>query len=186
MLLALKEYANLRRIHSPLIGKLLKRILRYVTGTLDYGILLHRVFVGSLGTLQFLGVPKEQPVVSHSSTETEYRNLANATSELLWLQSLLSDLCISSPMYLRCGVIISAVLLLLQIWFFMHTLSILNLIFISFERRSYQNHFQFDTFLQLIKQPILTKPLSAGLFHRLRSKLNMKSHSLADELEGAR
>ena len=35
---------------------------------------------------------KKQHVVSRSSTEAEYRSLANATSELLWLQSLLAEL----------------------------------------------------------------------------------------------
>ncbi|KAL5562512.1 hypothetical protein UlMin_032259 [Ulmus minor] len=33
---------------------------------------------------------KKQHVVSRSSTEAEYRSLANATSKILWLQSLLS------------------------------------------------------------------------------------------------
>lgn len=35
---------------------------------------------------------KKQAVVSHSSTEAEYRSLALATCELIWLQQLLTDL----------------------------------------------------------------------------------------------
>ncbi|KAL5568742.1 hypothetical protein UlMin_025317 [Ulmus minor] len=35
---------------------------------------------------------KKQSVVSRSSTEAEYRSLANATSKIVWLQSILSEL----------------------------------------------------------------------------------------------
>jgi hypothetical protein len=35
---------------------------------------------------------KKQPTVSRSSTESEYKSLANATAELLWIQSLLREL----------------------------------------------------------------------------------------------
>ncbi|CAI8618447.1 unnamed protein product [Vicia faba] len=38
---------------------------------------------------------KKQPDISCSSTETEYRSLALATSELLWIQSLLQEFGIS-------------------------------------------------------------------------------------------
>lgn len=35
---------------------------------------------------------KKQSIVSHSSTESEYRALANATSKLLWLRWLLANM----------------------------------------------------------------------------------------------
>ena len=35
---------------------------------------------------------KKQPTVSHSNTESEYKALANATAELIWIQSLLKEL----------------------------------------------------------------------------------------------
>lgn len=35
---------------------------------------------------------RKQPTVSHSSTEAEYKALANATAELIWIQSLLKEL----------------------------------------------------------------------------------------------
>jgi hypothetical protein len=38
---------------------------------------------------------KKQPVISRSSTEAEYRSLALATSEILWIQSLHTELGIS-------------------------------------------------------------------------------------------
>ena len=98
------------------------RILRYVKGTLLHG--LHFSAKSSLvlsgysdadwagdptdrrsttGYCFFLGDSlvswrsKKQTVVSRSSTESEYRALADATSELLWLRWLLSDLGVSQP-----------------------------------------------------------------------------------------
>jgi len=38
---------------------------------------------------------KKQPTVSRSSTEAEYKALANATAELMWIQKLLSELKVS-------------------------------------------------------------------------------------------
>jgi hypothetical protein len=40
---------------------------------------------------------RKQATVSHSSTESEYKALANATAELIWIQSLLQELGISHP-----------------------------------------------------------------------------------------
>jgi hypothetical protein len=36
--------------------------------------------------------------VSHSSTEAEYKSIANAVADIMWLQSLLRELRISSPL----------------------------------------------------------------------------------------
>ncbi|XP_058192154.1 secreted RxLR effector protein 161-like [Rhododendron vialii] len=93
------------------------RILRYVKGTLFYG--LHYAAHSSLelraysdadwagdptdrrsitGYCFFLGDSliswrsKKQTVVSRSSTEAEYRALADTTQELLWLRWLLTDM----------------------------------------------------------------------------------------------
>ena len=38
---------------------------------------------------------KKQATISHSSTEAEYKALANATAEVIWVQSLLDELGIS-------------------------------------------------------------------------------------------
>ncbi|KAL5547151.1 hypothetical protein UlMin_006838 [Ulmus minor] len=97
--------------------KAVKRILRYLKGTSEEGILPRRSKTLNLtgfcdanwgndlcdrrSTTDyciFLGrnvvswSSKKQAVVSRSSTEAEYQSLANATLELIWLQSLLSEL----------------------------------------------------------------------------------------------
>jgi hypothetical protein len=96
---------------------LVKRILRYLKGTLDHGLQLHRSPVTSLvaysdadwagcpdtrrstsGYGVFLGdnlvswSSKRQHTVSRSSAEAEYRAVANAVAETCWLRQLLQEL----------------------------------------------------------------------------------------------
>jgi hypothetical protein len=40
---------------------------------------------------------RKQPTVSQSSTEAEYKAVANATAELMWVQTLLKELRVPSP-----------------------------------------------------------------------------------------
>jgi hypothetical protein len=114
-------------MHSPTIMhlKMVRRILRYVKGTIDVG--LHFTSNTTLdlfafsdadwagcpttrrsttGYCTFLGgnliswCAKKQHTVSRSSTEAEYRAMANTTAELTWLTFILKDLRIflsSSP-----------------------------------------------------------------------------------------
>ena len=94
-----------------------KRILRYLCGTVDYGLRLHRAPVSDLvvysdadwagcpdtrkstsGYAVFLGdnlvswSSKRQHTVSRSSAEAEYRAVANAVAEASWLRQLLQEL----------------------------------------------------------------------------------------------
>lgn len=97
-----------------------KRILRYLNGTSHFGLHLQpsspdlpfsvRVYSDSdwasdvddrrstSGACLFFGPnlvswnSKKQTLVARSSAEAEYRGLANATAELMWVQSLLAEL----------------------------------------------------------------------------------------------
>ena len=47
--------------------------------------------------MSFPGVQKKQTTVSRSSTESEYRSLANTAAEIYWVQKLLCDLHVFLP-----------------------------------------------------------------------------------------
>jgi hypothetical protein len=99
-----------------------KRILRFVKGTLHTGLYLRKTgstllsiftdadWAGCIddrrstgGFAIFFGSnliswsARKQPTVSRSSTEAEYKALANGTAEAIWIQSLLKELRIMQP-----------------------------------------------------------------------------------------
>nr|GEX53183.1 ribonuclease H-like domain-containing protein [Tanacetum cinerariifolium] len=107
----------------------LKRILRYVQGTLDYGLQLFSSTTDSLiaysdagwagcsttrrstlGYCVFLGnnllswSSKRQPTLSRSSAEAEYRGVANDVAETCWIRNLLRELHtpLSSATFVYC------------------------------------------------------------------------------------
>ena len=95
----------------------LKRVLRYVQGTLNFGLHLSKSSISGLisytdadwggcpdtrrstsGYCVFLGhnliswSSKRQPTLSRSSAEAEYRGVANVVSESCWIRNLLLEL----------------------------------------------------------------------------------------------
>ncbi|GJV83458.1 ribonuclease H-like domain-containing protein [Tanacetum coccineum] len=71
----------------------LKRILRYVQGTLDYGVQLFSSSTTDLvafSNADWAGCPTTRR--STSGAEAEYRGVANAVAETCWLRNLLREL----------------------------------------------------------------------------------------------
>lgn len=109
-------------MHDPRENHLnaLKRILRYVKGTISYGIKMTRstsLSITSYSDADWAGCPstrrstsgyciyignnliswssKRQDTISRSSAEAEYRGVANAVAETTWLRNLLIELKIN-------------------------------------------------------------------------------------------
>ena len=120
-----------QHMHAPTVVHLcmVKRILRYLKKTIGRGIVMrrngHTDIIGfsdsdwagntidrrsTTGYCMFVGgnlvswKSKKQPVVARSSAEAEYRAMAAASCEMVWLKNLLTDLGFSptSPMKLFC------------------------------------------------------------------------------------
>jgi hypothetical protein len=109
-------------MHSPTSThwEAVKHILRYLKGTIDYDIAIKSassLTITAFADSDWAGCPddrrstagyavflrpnlvswssKKQPTVARSSTEAEYRGLAAATAEIIWLQCLLQELGLS-------------------------------------------------------------------------------------------
>jgi histone deacetylase 1/2 len=119
-------------LHAPRCShwSAVKRILRYVQGTLSHGLLLRPSrtlpLLSAFSDADWAGDPddrrstggfaifyggnlvswsaRKQATVSRSSTESEYKALANATAELVWVHALLGELGViqRSPPVLWC------------------------------------------------------------------------------------
>jgi histone deacetylase 1/2 len=115
-------------LHSPSLVHWLavKRIIRYIKGTIKNGLHIRKsdsMVVSAFSDADWAGCPddrrstrgfavflgsnliswsaRKQPTVSRSSTEVEYKALANAAAEVMWVQKLLSELKIPHPKVAR-------------------------------------------------------------------------------------
>ncbi|GJY60252.1 ribonuclease H-like domain-containing protein [Tanacetum coccineum] len=178
----------------------LKRILRYVRGTLDYGlqfipprhhlwwhtpmqiglvVLLHagllQVIVFFLATI-FSWSSKLQFTLSRSSAEAEYRGVANAVAETCWLHNLLRELYtpLSAATIVYCDNV--------------------SVVYLSFNPMQHQctKHIEIDIYfvrnlvttghVRVLHVPsryqfayIFTKGLPTALFDEFRSSLSVRS-----------
>jgi histone deacetylase 1/2 len=178
-----------------------KRILRYLKGTLDYGLQFNSLPPSQLpsikafcdadwasdpddrrstsGAAVYYGPnlvswwSKKQPAVARSSAEAEYRSLAHVTAEILWIQTLLHELQVptTTPIVLCDNQ--SAVALAHNPILHARTKHMeIDLFFVREKVLAKQ--------LQVLHIPgtdqwadLFTKPLSAAQFLNLRHKLNV-------------
>ena len=187
-------------MHSPQSADWirLKHLLRYLKGTVTHGLYFNSRSSPSLtafsdadwagdnndrrstsGFLVYFGnnlvswSSKKQPTVARSSTEAEYKEIANATSEIMWIMSLFRELhIISSPPTLWCDNIGARYLSANPVF---HT-----------HMKHIEVDFHFVRELVAARRlcvcvipgkdqtaNLLTKPLPKSRFHQLRSKLNL-------------
>jgi histone deacetylase 1/2 len=106
-------------LHAPTTShwSAVKRILRYIRGTLKVGLTFRRsssLLLSAFSDADWAGCPddrkstggfavfvgpnliswsaRKQATVSRSSTEVEYKAIADATTELIWVEALLKEL----------------------------------------------------------------------------------------------
>ncbi|KAI0507419.1 hypothetical protein KFK09_013544 [Dendrobium nobile] len=193
-----------QHMHSPLLQHflLLKRLLRYLKGTKDFGLPIFKTnpklttFVdadwasdphtrrSTSGFCTYLGnnliswTVKKQQTVARSSTEAEYRSLASAAADVIWLRRILSDFQISlqEPTVLHCDNT-SAIALANNPVFHARTKHIE--VDCHFIRDHIQRGEIFVAPINTTDQTadILTKPLVTPRFIALRSKLTVQEPS---------
>ncbi|EXC01672.1 Luminal-binding protein 2 [Morus notabilis] len=186
--------------------KVVKRILRYLKGTQDYGLRFVSNSPISLyafsdadwagcsttrrsttGFCVFLRAncvswcSKKQPTIARSSSEAEYRSMASTTVELTWLTFLLRDIGISlrKPPQLFCDNL-SALYMSVNPLFHARTKHIE--IDYHFVREKVAMGTLVTRYVPSSLQPadIFTKPLSKATFTFLRNKLVVQSTSLSN------
>ncbi|KAF5470623.1 hypothetical protein F2P56_011125 [Juglans regia] len=127
---------------------------------------------------------KKQPTIARSSTEAEYKSVANATCEILWLQSLLKELGIfqKNPPTPWCDNLGATYLSVNPV---LHSITKHVDLDYHFVREWVDAKTLQVSFISSNDQiaDILTKPLSAVRFQQLRSSLTITSVPL-DSWEG--
>lgn len=191
-------------MHSPttMHWQALKRVLRYLQHTKRYGLFFskHSSFAvqyfsnsdwggcpddrrSTNGYAIYLGnnlvswIAKKQPTIARSSTESEYKSMANATAEIMWLHSLLNELgCPPSTPATLWYDNVGAIYLSANPVFHARTKHI-ELDY-HFVREKIQQGKVIVKFISSEDQiaDILTKPLGRVLFEKHHSKLRLLSH----------
>lgn len=178
-----------------------KRVLRYLQGTTEYGLLLRPSTVceinaysdsdwaGSIedrksttGFAIYLGrnlvswASKKQRSVSRSSTEAEYRAIANTTSEVLWIRNLLQELGVQTRIPILWSDNLGATALTVNPVY--HSRMKHVQIDVHFVRDKVQANEIQVRYISTKDQiaDVLTKPLSKLRFQQLRAKLTIFPH----------
>ncbi|KAJ3704768.1 hypothetical protein LUZ61_008473 [Rhynchospora tenuis] len=188
--------------------QLVKRILRYLKGTLTHGLTVQPSnltlnaycdadwagcpddrrsttgFVVYLGCNLISWSSKKQNTVSRSSTETEYRSMAVTATEITWIQSLLHELgCLSSAAPTLWCDNLGATFLAANPIFHARTKHIeLDFHFVREKVVNKQLNVRFICSADQLGD-VFTKGLSKSRFHLLRDKLNVFPNPLS--LRGA-
>ncbi|KAA3477498.1 Retrovirus-related Pol polyprotein from transposon TNT 1-94 [Gossypium australe] len=176
-------------MHKPLDThfKAVKQILRYLQGTLDLGLQFHRSskfllegYSDASGG-RILMIPVNLEVVLRSTAEAEYRSLAHVTAEIVWLQSLLTELGVSTQnkalVWCDSSTVVAVVSNPVMHSKFKHV--DLDLFFVRekvVEGSLQVGHVSSQDQIA----DVLTKPLSVGLFDKFRSRLIVISIMSAD------
>ncbi|GAU36893.1 hypothetical protein TSUD_220620 [Trifolium subterraneum] len=183
--------------------KAVKRILRYLNGTMHHGLLIspsasgppfslraysdvdwatdhddHRSTSGSciyFGPNLVSWGSKKQQLVARSSTEAEYRSMANTTAELLWIQSMLDELHVPyhTPTLL-CDNISAVSLAHNPVLHFRTKHLELDIHFVREKVLAKQLHILYVPATGQLVDP-LTKPLAPSNFASIRAKLKVFS-----------
>lgn len=192
-----------QHMHSPLDSHFtaVKRILRYIKGTVDQGL---KFVKGSLqltafsdanwagdaldrrstgGYCVFLGSnliswsAKKQHTVARSSTEAEYKSLANTTAEVMWLVHVLQDLhfpVVSSQLPILWCDNIFAISLASNPVFHLRTKHVeVNFHFVREKVVNKQLNVKFVPSAHQLAD-IFTKPLTISRFQFLKDKLQLR------------
>ncbi|PKU60804.1 uncharacterized protein LOC110105680 [Dendrobium catenatum] len=189
-----------QHMHNPSTShtKMLKKLVRYIKGSTEFGLpitrsnLILRTFSdadwasdpitrkSTSGFCTFLGdtlvswTVKKQNTVSRSSTESEYRALAAATADTIWIKRLLEDFCVQhpQPVDVYCDNI-STIALANNPLFHARTKHI------EIDQRFVRDHILHNVIrllpISTVDQiaDILTKPLATPRYKLLRSKLTI-------------
>lgn len=179
-----------------------KRILRYLCATIDLGLCFNKSsssLLSAFSDVDWAGNPddrrstggftiffggnliswgsRKHPTVSRSSTKAEYKEIANATAELIWLQVLLRELGVSQnrPPTLWCDNIGATYLTANPIFHRRMKHAEVDYHFVRERVASRQLDVRIISSKDLVTD-IMTKPLAGPSFYKICTNLNLISY----------